>query len=56
MFASFDELPGIIQEASSLMGIRSSKAPNAPAFATDALRLEVAGNTGLPLTLVDLPD
>jgi hypothetical protein len=54
-FASFDELPGTIQEASSLMGVRSSQAPNAPAFAADALGLEVVGNTGLHLTLVDLP-
>jgi hypothetical protein len=37
------------------MGVRSSQAPNAPAFATDALRPEVVGNTGLHLTLVDLP-
>lgn len=37
------------------MGVRSSQFPDAPAFATDVLRLEVVGNTGLHLTLVDLP-
>ncbi|KAJ5367956.1 Dynamin [Penicillium cataractarum] len=54
-FEDFDELPGIIQEASRLMGVRCSEFSDAPAFATDVLRLEVVGNTGLHLTLVDLP-
>jgi GTP-binding protein EngB required for normal cell division len=54
-FEIFDELPDIIQEASRLMGVRSSELPDAPAFATDVLELEVTGDTGLHLTLVDLP-
>ena len=54
-FEGFDELPAIIQEASREMGIRSSEIPDGPAFAADVLRLEVIGNTGLHLTLVDLP-
>jgi GTP-binding protein EngB required for normal cell division len=54
-FEDFNELPGIIQEASRLMGVRCSEFPDTPAFATDVLRLEVEGNTGLHLTLVDLP-
>ncbi|OOQ82873.1 dynamin GTPase [Penicillium brasilianum] len=54
-FEDFNELPGIIQEASRLMGVRCSEFPDAPAFATDVLRLEVEGNIGLHLTLVDLP-
>ncbi|THC87246.1 hypothetical protein EYZ11_013308 [Aspergillus tanneri] len=44
------DLPGIIDQAASLMGVKDS-----PAFAADVLRLEVAGDTGLHLTLVDLP-
>jgi GTP-binding protein EngB required for normal cell division len=53
----FDDLPGVIQEASVLMGIRGSADPdlNSPAFTADVLRLEVIGNTGLHLTVVDLP-
>jgi hypothetical protein len=54
-FEEFEELPGIIEEASRLMGVRSSELPDAPAFATDALGLEMIGNTGLHLTLVELP-
>tara|TARA_R110002003_G_scaffold107_8_gene9019 strand:+ start:1219 stop:2733 length:1515 start_codon:yes stop_codon:yes gene_type:complete len=53
----FDDLPGVIQEASVLMGIRDCADPdlNSPAFTADVLRLEVIGNTGLHLTVVDLP-
>ncbi|KAF3030362.1 hypothetical protein E8E12_000190 [Didymella heteroderae] len=53
----FDDLPRVIEEASALMGIRSSTNPDLsfPAFASDVLRLEVIGNTGLHLTVVDLP-
>ncbi|KAJ5629793.1 Dynamin [Penicillium herquei] len=54
-FDDFAELPGIIQEASRMMKLRSTEFPEGPAFATDGLRLEVVGNTGLHLTLVDLP-
>ncbi|KAJ5719304.1 Dynamin family protein [Penicillium malachiteum] len=54
-FDDYAELPEIIQEASDLMNLRSLEFPDGPAFATDVLRLEVVGNTGLHLTLVDLP-
>lgn len=55
--ASFDELPAIIEEVSVLMGISAgSEAESGPCtFADDILRLEVTGNTGLHLTVVDLP-
>jgi GTP-binding protein EngB required for normal cell division len=53
----FEDLPRVIEEASVLMGVRSSSNPdmNLPAFTADVLRLEVIGNTGLHLTVVDLP-
>jgi GTPase SAR1 family protein len=53
----FDDLPRVIEEASMLMGIRDCANPNldSPAFTADVLRLEVIGNTGLHLTVVDLP-
>lgn len=52
----FSDLPRIIQEASRLMGLRGfSEFADAPTFAADVLRLELVGNTGLHLTLVDLP-
>ncbi|KAJ5697487.1 Dynamin [Penicillium malachiteum] len=54
-FDDFAELPGIIQEASRMMKLRSTEFLEGPAFATDVLRLEEVGNTGLHLTLVDLP-
>ncbi|KAI9830934.1 MAG: hypothetical protein M1819_005317 [Sarea resinae] len=54
--SGFDELPEVIQEASILMGIRGyGPSVDGPAFAADVLRLEVVGNTGLHLTVVDLP-
>lgn len=38
------------------MGVRTSESEaDAPAFAADVLRLELVGNTGLHLTIVDLP-
>lgn len=50
------DLPGIIDQAARLMGVQGANGlADAPAFATDVLRLEVVGNTGLHLTLVDLP-
>lgn len=53
----FDDLPRVIQEASVLMGVRDFANPDleSPAFTADVLRLEVIGNTGLHLTVVDLP-
>jgi Dynamin family. len=52
----FTELPNIIEEAAKLMGVRGIDAQaEGPAFAADVLRLELVGNTGLHLTIVDLP-
>jgi hypothetical protein len=55
-FGHFSELPGIIQAAGQVMGVRTSEDQvDAPAFAADVLRLELVGDTGLHLTIVDLP-
>ncbi|EAW11456.1 putative dynamin GTPase [Aspergillus clavatus NRRL 1] len=52
----FTELPNIIERASELMGLRGhARDLSAPAFSADILRLELVGNTGLHLTIVDLP-
>lgn len=51
-------LPGIIDEVARLMGVQRGTddfANDAPTFAADVLRLEIVGDTGLHLTLVDLP-
>ncbi|GFF25411.1 interferon-induced GTP-binding protein Mx1 [Aspergillus udagawae] len=49
-------LPGIIDEAAKLVGVQGANdLDDAPTFAADVLRLEVVGDTGLHLTLVDLP-
>lgn len=49
-------LPGIVDEAARLMGVQGANdSTDAPTFAADVLRLEVVGDTGLHLTLVDLP-
>jgi GTPase SAR1 family protein len=49
-------LPGIIDEASRLMGVQGVHGlVDAPNFAADVLHLEIIGDTGLHLTLVDLP-
>lgn len=55
--SGFDDLPRVIQEASALMGITACAESDlgSPAFTADVLRLEVVGNTGLHLTVVDLP-
>ncbi|OAL48844.1 Dynamin family protein [Pyrenochaeta sp. DS3sAY3a] len=57
---TFDDLPTVIQEASALMGIGdncsdSDSNSTCTTFAADVLRLEVVGDTGLHLTIVDLP-
>ncbi|KAL7929824.1 P-loop containing nucleoside triphosphate hydrolase protein [Trichoderma chlorosporum] len=50
------ELPGVIQEVSSLMNIRGyCENENASAFSLDVLCIEVSGPTGLHLSVVDLP-
>ncbi|KAI9735713.1 MAG: hypothetical protein M1818_006321 [Claussenomyces sp. TS43310] len=54
----FLELPSVISEAAALIGIRGygdGESAGSPAFAADILRIEVVGNTGLHLTVVDLP-
>jgi GTPase SAR1 family protein len=48
-------LPGIIDEAARLMGVGVNNFADAPTFVADVLRLEIVGDTGLHLTLVDLP-
>ena len=55
IISDFSDLPAIIEEVSTLMGLRGAEAPNGSAFALDALRIEVSGSTGLHLTIVDLP-
>ncbi|KAJ6118957.1 Dynamin [Penicillium samsonianum] len=53
---SFEELPSIIEQAAKLMGVRGvDTQAEGTAFAADVLRLELVGNTGLHLTIVDLP-
>ncbi|KAB8240001.1 P-loop containing nucleoside triphosphate hydrolase protein, partial [Aspergillus flavus] len=50
------QLLGIIDKAARLMGVQgANELADAPTFAADVLRLEVVGDTGLHLTLVDLP-
>ncbi|KAL4791635.1 Dynamin family protein [Aspergillus venezuelensis] len=52
----FAELPKIIEEAAKLMGIHGHGTnSDAPAFSPDVLCLEIVRNTGLHLTIVDLP-
>ncbi|KAE8334174.1 hypothetical protein BDV24DRAFT_173954 [Aspergillus arachidicola] len=52
----FAELPSIIERVSELMGLRGHATDlSAPAFSADILRLELVGNTGLHLNIVDLP-
>ncbi|KAJ6020128.1 Dynamin [Penicillium canescens] len=56
VFHDFAELPNIIEQAAKLMGVRGIDAQaEGPAFAADVLRLELVGDTGLHLTIVDLP-
>lgn len=52
----FEELPNIIEQAAKLMGVRGADTQTEGAtFAADVLRLELVGDTGLHLTIVDLP-
>jgi GTPase SAR1 family protein len=51
----FSDLPDIIDEVSSLMGLRGYGDSGGKAFSLDVLRIEVKGPTGLHLTIVDLP-
>jgi hypothetical protein len=50
------ELPAVIESAGALMGVRGYGTVQAgPAFGHDVLRIRFRGNTGLNLTIVDLP-
>ncbi|KMU82064.1 dynamin-2 [Coccidioides immitis RMSCC 3703] len=55
--SGYDELPETINDAACCMGIRGfvSSGDSAPAFSADVLRIEVVGDVGLHLTVVDLP-
>ncbi|WQF84839.1 Putative dynamin stalk domain, GTPase effector domain-containing protein [Colletotrichum destructivum] len=56
MKEDLSDLPVAIEEVSKLMGIRGFTDSQADAaFASDALRIEVTGPTGLQLSIVDLP-
>lgn len=54
---TFDDLPTIMNQASTLMGIdgTSPSGPKLGAFAKDVLSVEIEGPTRPQLTLVDLP-
>jgi hypothetical protein len=52
----FQELPSVIEGVGELMGFKGYGAvQSGPAFGQDVLRIKVRGNTGLNLTIVDLP-
>ncbi|KAI3535469.1 vacuolar sorting protein VPS1 [Colletotrichum filicis] len=56
MEEDLSDLPVAIEEVSKLMGIRGfTDSPDDAAFASDALRIEISGPTGLQLSIVDLP-
>ena len=55
VLADFSELPSVIEDVSSLMQLRGCGTDQGPAFSEDVLRIEVVGDTGLHLTIVDLP-
>ncbi|KAL4861102.1 P-loop containing nucleoside triphosphate hydrolase protein [Aspergillus spectabilis] len=50
------DFPSVIEEVSRLMGVRGfSDDIDTPGFVADVLRIEIIGDTGLSLTVVDLP-
>ncbi|KAL2875223.1 hypothetical protein SGCOL_009658 [Colletotrichum sp. CLE4] len=56
MKEDLSDLPLAIEEVSKLMGIRGfTDSSDDAAFASDALRIEISGPTGLQLSIVDLP-
>jgi GTP-binding protein EngB required for normal cell division len=55
VLTDFSELPNVISDASTLMQLRAPGTAEGFAFAEDVLRIEVVGDTGLHLTVVDLP-
>ncbi|KAK5110237.1 hypothetical protein LTR85_001307 [Meristemomyces frigidus] len=53
---TFEELPMVITEVATLIGVRNSGSnTGGPAFASDILQISVSGRTGLHLSVVDLP-
>lgn len=53
---SFHGLASVIQAAGELMSLKGyGTVQSGPAFGQDVLRIKVRGNTGLNLTIVDLP-
>ncbi|OLN97026.1 Interferon-induced GTP-binding protein Mx2 [Colletotrichum chlorophyti] len=56
MQEDLSDLPVVIEQVSRLIGVRGfSNFADAPAFASDALRIEVTGSIGMQLSVVDLP-
>jgi hypothetical protein len=54
--SDFQQLPAVIEAAGELMGLKGyGTMQSGPAFGQDVLRIKVRGNTGLNLTIVDLP-
>lgn len=51
----FQELEDTVKEAAMSLNLRGPDRPDGPLFTRDVLRLEVVGDTGLNLTIVDLP-
>ncbi|KAK3686472.1 hypothetical protein LTR37_019791 [Vermiconidia calcicola] len=52
----FSELPDVIASAGALMGLRGyGDNKDGPSFVEDVLRIKVTGQTGLHLSIVDLP-
>ncbi|KAI6788241.1 hypothetical protein KC340_g13203 [Hortaea werneckii] len=54
--SGFQQLSAVIEAAGELMGLKGyGTVQSGPAFGQDVLRIKVCGNTGLNLTIVDLP-
>lgn len=52
----FQQLAAVIEAAGELMGLKGyGTMQSGPSFGQDVLRIKVRGNTGLNLTIVDLP-
>jgi hypothetical protein len=53
---SFDELPEVISSAGTVMGLRGfSNNDTGPSFSMDVLQIKVSNQSGLHLSIVDLP-
>ncbi|KUJ16853.1 putative dynamin GTPase [Mollisia scopiformis] len=55
VLTDFFDLPSVIHDASCLLQLRGFGTDEGLAFSEDVLRIEVIGDTGLNLTVVDLP-